>query len=484
MQGSRARGTRRPPGPRGNRLYHTHRRLSRYREFLDELNQEYGSIVFFRNVFQDCCVVFDPDLLHEMQHAQRTSSSDGQDRSRSSKPTTKTCPARHDPVFVKNHKQTDFIPGLGLNTSDGQPHRRMVRLVEPAFARERLDEYCETIVEEVLAAQANWPPGNPGNVLQAKAALTRLSTNVLFRFAVGRDLPCDPDMLMKALTGIKFDVILTVLPFSSLLKRLPFPDRLRNRRAIHAIDRVFLESMQRARDSPEGRVDAVSCMVHATDQDREGSAFSDQEVRDITWDLVMASIDPLKVTLARCLAYVAANPAVRKRLEREADEVLGDREIAASDHEELPYARAILMETLRLGPPGYSINRAIRQDYSVGDYVIPEGTFMEFCFGAAQCSEKYWDRPREFRPERWLEDSRPDRPDHVFSAFGYWPHACLGREVATRTAVYLLASTAQRYRLDPLKPLTEDLKLLYGLSGPVPMRVSERTPGFTRTMDN
>ena len=70
--------------------------------------------------------------------------------------------------------------------------------------------------------------------------------------------------------------------------------------------------------------------------------------------------------------------------------------------------------------------------------------------------------------------ARPSRV-RLLDVWLLWPHACLGREVATMAAVYLLASTAQRFRLDlKLGELKEDLKLLYGLAGPVPMLVSER----------
>ena len=100
----------------------------------------------------------------------------------------------------------------------------------------------------------------------------------------------------------------------------------------------------------------------------------------------MAAPDGLAVTLVRCLYHVAQNPKVRDRLEEEVDDVLGGHQIAAADYESLPYARAILMEAVRLGHLAYSVNRGVLEDYAVQDYVIPKGTFMEFCFGAAQCA--------------------------------------------------------------------------------------------------
>ena len=190
-----------PPGPKGRRLYHTYRRLSGYREFLDQLNKEYGDIVYFQNLFQDCCVVFDPHLLHEMQTAQRTLDS----ASKNSDVGTGQCPAKHDPVFVKNHARIDFLPNLRLNTADGEPHRRMVKSVEPAFNEERLGVFRETIVEEILAAQARW---RQGKVIRTKPELTRLSANIVFRLGAGSDLPCEPELVMGASFGLKFDVVL------------------------------------------------------------------------------------------------------------------------------------------------------------------------------------------------------------------------------------------------------------------------------------
>ena len=472
MHGTAASDLPLPPGPRGRRLYHTHRRLFGYREFLDQLRAEYGDVVYFQNAFQNCCAVFDADILLEMQRAQRQPATGTPDWDANRVAVRDgECPFRHNPVFVKNHKPTDFIETPGLNQADGEPHQRMVRLVEPAFARERLDAFCDVIIEEVLAAQEHW---HHGKVIRAKTDLTRLCASILLRYVVGRDLETTPDLVTRALLGIKFDVVLATLPFASFFKRLPYPDRLRNRRAIEAMNGLINESMRRAREFPAGRVDAVTTMVHAMDDGASGPAFSDKEIRDLTYDLMLGSIDPLKVTLLRCIAQLAAHPEVRTRLEREVDEVAGNRPICPADYDRLPYARAIFHETLRLGPPGYAINRTNLEDYVVRGCVIPKGTWMEFCFGADQCSDEYWEHPGEFRPERWLDECERAWPPHVYSAFGYRPHACVGWELATMTAVFFMACTAQRYRLDPRRPVQEDLKLLYGVAGPVPVVVNGR----------
>jgi len=55
--------------------------------------------------------------------------------------------------------------------------------------------------------------------------------------------------------------------------------------------------------------------------------------------------------------------------------------------------------------------------------------------GPTPCSQwvvhrdpRWWDRPREFRPERWAGDR--DRPEYAFFPFGGGPRHCIGMRFA------------------------------------------------------
>ena len=62
---------------------------------------------------------------------------------------------------------------------------------------------------------------------------------------------------------------------------------------------------------------------------------SQDELRDEVLDLLLGNINPAAEVITWSLVYIAQNPAVRDRLEQEADEVLGGSPISPSDYDKL-----------------------------------------------------------------------------------------------------------------------------------------------------
>jgi len=460
-----------PPGPKGFRPYYTLRRLLGFRDFIEGLNRKYGDVVFYRRPFVNCCLLFDPELSRRIQLAQRRDGPGTEQKTAGTGTEGRAGRTEHSPVFVKNHHESQFLKTRGLNTADGEPHQRMVRLVSPAFQRTRLNAFAEVMIEEILAAQARLLPGRK---FLCQPEMIRLSARVILRFCVGSDMKVHPDMVTDALRGIKWDLLLFHLPFSSTLRKLPIPENVRARQSVKRVEDLIFESVRRARESGPERSDPVSRMVHARDEQRDEPAFTDDEIRDITIDLMLASTEPLRDALTRSIDCISRYAEVRSRLEREVDEVLGDRPISPEDYERLRYTRAILQEALRFGPPAFVAERTSLEDYILGDYFLPKGTKVQMVMGTPHFDEQYWRDPTEFRPERWLGEHGTVPPGHIYAPFNYSPHLCLGWELATMTVVYFLASMAQRLRLDPVKPVGDDFKFFFSLKGPAPTVVSER----------
>ena len=117
------------------------------------------------------------------------------------------------------------------------------------------------------------------------------------------------------------------------------------------------------------------------------------------------------------------------------------------------------------------------RDCVIGGYHIPKGTYLALVTGVVHRQERYFERPYEFLPERWLENPGPDCPEHAYLPFSYAPRMCSGWEFASIQGALLVASIAQRLRLEassrPAKPF---FVLLYGIKGPVRMTVTERKP--------
>jgi cytochrome P450 len=61
-------------------------------------------------------------------------------------------------------------------------------------------------------------------------------------------------------------------------------------------------------------------------------------------------------------------------------------------------------------------------------------------------SERFWDQPEQFDPDRW--QGADDRPRFAYFPFGGGPRHCIGKHLAKLEAKLITAATASRYTLE------------------------------------
>jgi len=443
--------TQSPPGIRGRRLGNLRERLRDFPGFLERLHREFGEIASYQLPSMDCCAVFDADLIREVLVDKREFFPKGE-------------------IFEVSRR---FITQSAVFTSDGDDHERRRRLMAPAFSGEQLAAYAEIMVENARAMQARW---NPGETVDVAAETYRVVRRTAFGVFFGRGRQEDEEIGDRAMRGIKWDIALGFLPLASLLRRLPLPPNVSAARACGALDEIVFGAIRRARGSSADGADLTSLLVRGRDAEGLAPSLADDEIRNEIYVLLLANFDPMAASLAWTIDHVSRQPAVRDRLEEEADRVLGDRPVTAVDYERLRYTRAVFLEAGRLTPPNYFFDRVASEDCVLGDYLIEKGTVVQPCFNVCHRHEQHWPRAREFRPERWLDASESRCPEHAFLLFSHGPRECLGRDFATMLGVFVLASIAQRWRLEPAsgKPPRADGKLVYVVKGAFPAVAIER----------
>lgn len=182
------------------------------------------------------------------------------------------------------------------------------------------------------------------------------------------------------------------------------------------------------------------------------------------------------------LAELINNPKVLQKAREEIDKAVGtDRLVDESDVQNLPYIRAIVKETFRLHPPLPVVKRKCVAECVIDGYVIPEGALILFNVWAVGRDPKYWERPLEFRPERFLESVEGEKPGPIdlrgqhfqLLPFGSGRRMCPGVNLATQGMATLLASLIQCFDLKIIGPQGQILK---GDDDKVSM---EERPGLT-----
>ncbi len=175
--------------------------------------------------------------------------------------------------------------------------------------------------------------------------------------------------------------------------------------------------------------------------------------------------DAAGIATLRALAVVAARPEVRER-------VLAELTTAGRGAAVLPYARACVLESVRLWPTTLVVLRESTEPTRWDGRTLPTGTgfaVVSSYFHRARSGSALGDR---FVPEAWLDGRADD--DRALVPFSAGPAACAGRDVVLFTASHLLGRLAglgldvdrgEHLAHDPLPRTVDHFGLSFRLGG-------------------
>ncbi|HST53270.1 MAG TPA: cytochrome P450 [Pyrinomonadaceae bacterium] len=411
-----------PEGPKGGRVMGNMREFNRDSlAFVERCAREFGDVVLTRFLYVPAYFLFNPEHIEYVLAS-------------GSKNFVKAMSLR-SPFFLR-------LVGNGLVTSEGEFWRRQRRLAQPAFHRDRVNTYGETMVEFAERAIEGW---RDGEVLDAHEAMMLLTQSIVAQTLFSADVSGEANKIGAALSFI-------VRPFSSqatlrwiLDNRLPTPGHLRFNAAVRKIDRFIYRIIAERRASGEDTGDLLSMLLRA--QDDDGSGMTDRQLRDELMTLFLAGHETTALTLTWAWVLLAQNPEAEQKLHEELDEVLGGRAPTVGDLAALRYCEWVIKESMRLYPPAYAVGREAVRDCEIGGYKVPSGMQIFAFQWVVHRDARWFDEPHEFRPERWSEEIASRLPKFAYFPFGGGPRQCIGNSFALMEAVLVLATIARRFRL-------------------------------------
>ncbi|MFL5756380.1 MAG: cytochrome P450, partial [Chloroflexota bacterium] len=345
------------------------------------------------------------------------------------------------------------LVGHGLLTAEGEEWLGRRRLVAPAFHRQQVAGYADTMLRYADDAAGGWRGGQRIDVHAELTALTlRIAARVLF------DADVTPQIAQISRIGTEiqdfyFDRYASVRFL--LPTWVPTPGNRRLRRGIRRLDAIVY-GIIRERDPEDDRGDVLSLLVRARDE--RGQALTQQQIRDEVMTLLLAGHETTALALTWAFVLLDRNPEARDRLEAELASVLGTRPATLADVPSLPYTNAVANETLRLYPPAYATGREALRDIDIGGTRIRKRHVVFASMYATHRDPRFFPEPDRFRPERWLDGLEKRLPRGAFVPFGLGPRKCIGSSFAMLELALVLATIARRWRFAitapeiPLKP--------------------------------
>ncbi|TIX44969.1 MAG: cytochrome P450, partial [Mesorhizobium sp.] len=272
--------------------------------------------------------------------------------------------------YIKNRlawRHVKALFGNGLLTNEGESWRRQRRLAAPAFAGQQLLAYDSAMVALTHQMLDRWSNDQVLNIQPEMMELTlRIAAKTLFDSKVEWDIS-DIDHAANDL----------VTEMESRFKRpilipdgVPLPGHLRYRRAIRTLERLVssIIAERRASDS-ERRDDVLSRLMGARDE--MGKPISDALLRDEAITLFVAGHDTTALALSWTWFLLGQHPEVQARMAAEIAEVLGDRSATTNDLPRLKYTESVVLESMRIYPPAWTIGRESIGPFKLGGYTFP-----------------------------------------------------------------------------------------------------------------
>jgi len=400
----------------------------RFPTFLRTTTERYGNVFAFALPWRSYVFINEPALIKEMLVTQQH-------------------------AFVKSlgTRVLRLLLGEGLLTSEDPLHRRMRRVVQPAFHRERIAEYARVMERDGADFAARL---RPGEAFDAHAAMTELTLRIATETLFGSDESDSAGAVADALRLMMNEFPAMLTPIGALRQRLPLRNTRRFWRARSMLDAIIYSLIARRRRDGSDRGDALSMLLASQDA-------NDEQIRDEIMTLFMAGHETTANALTWAIYLLAQHPQVDERAGTAAR--TGDREYVARG----------VKEVLRLYPPAWIIGRESVREVMLSDgSLIPSGTTV---FASPLLLHRRADLfadPNRFDPERWLG---PEPPPFAYVPFGGGARRCIGEEFALHETAIVLQALLQRYRFETAPGARVETAPLVTLRPAGPVRVIART---------
>jgi len=330
-----------------------------------------------------------------------------------------------------------LLPILGRHSVlllDDERHLRQRKLMLPPFHGERMQRHVETMAEAARQEIERWPAGE---AFPLHPHMQDVTLEVIMRVVFGETEDARSDDLRAGIkrflefgTDWKVFVRMAVLGNERLQRARFF------RAAMDPVDAAIAGIIARRRAEPDldGRDDVLSMLVLSRHDD--GTAMSDQELRDELMTLLVAGHETTATALAWALERLVRHPAMLDRL-------------ASGDEE---YLDAVVTETLRRRPVVPLVLRKLTAPWELNGRLLPAGVAVSPNIHLVHHNPDVYPDPFAFRPERFV-GRQPGTYEWI--PFGGGIRRCIGASFAVTEMRTVLAEVVRTVALRPADPAPE-----------------------------
>ena len=391
-------------------------------QFLHALREEYGDVVRYQSRFGPCYL-----FAH---------------------------PAHVQAIFLsENYRRASLVKmilGEGLLASDGPLWRSQRQLMQRDFQPRRVAPFVSVMVRETERTANEWcRAALSGADVDVASSMTRLTLQIVVAALFSSDLSDEEttnlcaavSQVVNALGRISWTI------FGAPMVITP-EGTAEFSRAKMLIDEVCADMIARRRRVAVALRprDLLTLLIETV---ADTGALDERQLRDEMVTMLIGGHETTALALAWTWKMLAEHPQVEAKLHGEVDAAVTDDGAETMSVAGLPWARAVLKETMRLYPPVWHVARVAVNDGVIGGYASPRGGCVLVSAWITHRHDSFWRNPDQFDPERFVNANQPHHPD-AYLPFGGGRHTCLGIHFALLEGTLILALLSRRFRLHPI----------------------------------
>ncbi|NJN28254.1 MAG: cytochrome P450 [Cyclobacteriaceae bacterium] len=354
----------------------------------------------------------------------------------------------------RNYKKSEayrklaLLLGDGLFTSDGSYWLSQRRTIQPAFHRNQIMSYAETMNDFALKMVADWQD-------RKSICLTEEMTRVTLRIISKSILNIELDSKMNAVQqhlpfALRFMINRITSPLATPLW-IPTRDNIKFKRSLKTLDSLIHSIIQHKKQNLG--IDLLSQLITLRDE-KTGEAMSDLQLRDELMTLFLAGHETTAMGITWVLNHILRNEPLKTALIREIRDIKHPWEATGNY-----FIQNVISEALRLYAPVWILSREAIDHDLLGEYRIAPGDRIIFSPYMVHRHAGFWADPLVFDPARF--DSAPAHKFAYFP-FGGGPRVCIGEHFALMEMTILLTTILKHYpymALQSLEPVAYDYSI-------------------------
>jgi len=213
---------------------------------------------------------------------------------------------------------------------------------------------------------------------------------------------------------------------------------------------------KRKRETKEGRYDLLSLYIDAAEKSTEQAHLKDDDyLSDMIINFQIAGRDTTSCTLTNLVKELSMCPRAVSKMRAELEKnIAPGKNVTMADLKVLKYCCAVFNEVLRMYPPVAIDGRiCCDEDTLPSGVVVPKGTFVWIPNAAIGRDPARWGDTDTFRPERWLEITKPNEPvrrvdEYLHPVFLAGPRVCIGKDAARLEVISIAKYLVQGFDFD------------------------------------